>query len=124
VGTLQFTTVNVHPAGYTVGSASSGLQEALVAARMVPTNPTGSSQAGKVIAPPGEFRAYARVSIRSSNMTVDFSGSILECYMADTCLFVGNSSSSTAFYDITLVNPRGRAMVVNGAKPFIEVNSQ
>jgi hypothetical protein len=123
-GTLQFTTVNAHPAGYTIGSASSGLQEALIAARMVPTNPTGTSQAGKVIAPPGEFRAYARVSIRSSNMTVDFSGSIVECYMNDTCLFVGDLSSSTAFYDITLINPRGRAMVVNGTKPFIEINSQ
>ena len=123
-GTLQLTTVNVHPAGYTIGSASSGLQEALIAARMVPSNPTGTSQAGKVIAPPGEFRAYARVSFRSSNMTVDFSGSIVECYMNDTCLFIGDVSSSIAFYDITLVNPRGRAMVVNGAKPFIEVNSQ
>ena len=96
-GTLQFTTANAHNTGYTVGSASSGLQEALIAARMVPTNPTGTSQAGKVIAPPGEFRAYSRISIRSSNMTIDFSGSIVECYMSDTCLFVGDGYS-TRFY--------------------------
>ena len=88
-GTLQFTTVNAHSSGYTIGSASGGLQEALIAARFTPTNPTGSSQSGKVIVPPGEYKAFARVSIRASNMTVDFSGSILECWMNDTCLFVG-----------------------------------
>jgi hypothetical protein len=123
-GTLQFTTVNAHAAGYTLSSASNGLQEALIASRFSPTNPAGSSQAGKVIAPPGEFRAYARVSIRSSNITVDFSGSIVECYMSDTCIFAGDPSNSNAFFDITMVNPRGRAMVVNGAKPFLEVNAQ
>ncbi len=88
-GTLQFTTVNAHPSGYTIGSASSGLQEALIVARFTPTNPTGQSQSGKVVVPPGEYQAYARVSIRASNITVDFSGSIFECRMNDTCLFVG-----------------------------------
>jgi hypothetical protein len=52
-GTLQFTTANAHSAGYAVGSASGGLQETLITARFVPTNPSGSSQAGKVIVPPG-----------------------------------------------------------------------
>ena len=55
-GTLQFTTVNAHPSGYTIGSASSGLQEALIVARFTPTNPTGQSQSGKVVVPPGEYR--------------------------------------------------------------------
>jgi hypothetical protein len=123
-GTLQFTTVNAHPAGYTVSSASGGLQEALIAARYVPTNPTGTSQAGKVIVPPGEFKVYARVSIRASNMTVDFSGAIVECQVADTCIFVGDPSSSTAFTDITLISPRGRPTIANGQSPFIEVNAQ
>jgi len=121
-GTLQFTTVNTHPAGYTLGSASSGLQEALVAARFVPTNPTGVSQAGRVMVPPGEFRAYARVSIRASNITVDFSGSIIECYMNDTCIFVGDPANSNTFVDITLISPRGRPMFTGGQKPFIEDN--
>ncbi len=124
VGTLQFTTLNAHPAGYTVGSASGGLQEALVASRFVPSNPTTSSQGGKVIVPPGEFKVFARVSIRSYNVTVDFSGSIVECWTADTCIFVGDPSNSVAFTDITLVSPRGRPTVANGQAPFIEVNAQ
>jgi hypothetical protein len=123
-GTLQFTTANAHTAGYTIASASGGLQEALVVARFIPTNPAGTPQSGKVIVPPGEFKAYARVSIRASNVTVDFSGSIVECWMNDTCIFAGDPSSSILFSDITLINPRGRPTIANGQKPFIEVNAQ
>jgi hypothetical protein len=121
-GTLQFTTVNAHPAGYTIGSASGGLQEASIAARFIPTNPTGESQSGMVIVPPGELNAYARITIRASNQTLDFSGSIINCYMDDTCIFVG-SSNSNDYGNITLISPRGRPMIVNGIKPFLEVNA-
>jgi hypothetical protein len=123
-GTLQFTTLNAHPAGYTITSASGGLQEALIAARFTATNPSGPSQSGKVIVSPGELQAYARISVRASNLTVDFSGSIVNCYMNDTCIFAGDPSNSNAFLDVTLVNPRGRPMVVSGQSPFIEVNAQ
>lgn len=123
-GTLQFTTANAHPAGYSVGSASGGLQEALIAARFTPSNPTGSSQSGKVIVPPGEFKAFARVSVRASNITVDFSGSIVECWMNDACLYVGDPANSNLFEDITLLNPRGRPTVAGGQSSFIEVNAQ
>jgi hypothetical protein len=123
-GTLQFTTLNAHPSGYTVGSTSGGLQEALIASRIIPTNPTGAAEAGKVIVPPGEFKIFARVSIRSSNITVDFSGSIVECRMDDVCVFVGDPSNSVAFTDITLLSPRGRPTIANGQAPFIEVNAQ
>jgi hypothetical protein len=121
---LQFTTLNAHPAGYTIASASGGLQEALIVARFNPTNPTGPPQSGKVIVPPGELQAYARVSVRASDVTVDFSGSIVSCNMNDTCIYAGDPSSATTFLDITLLNPRGRPMVVGGQKPFIEVNAQ
>jgi len=123
-GTLQFTTLNTHPAGYTIASASGGLQEALIVARFSPTNPAGPSQSGKVIVPPGELQAYARISVRASNVTVDFSGSIVNCYMIDTCIFAGDPSSANAFLDITLLNPRGRPTVISGQSPFIEVNAQ
>jgi hypothetical protein len=114
----------VHAGGETISSASGGLQEALIAARYVPTNPTGTSQSGVVVVPPRELKAFARVSIRSSNLTVDFSGSILECWMNDTCIFVGDPTNANVYMDITLINPRGRPTVMNGQKPFIEVNAQ
>jgi hypothetical protein len=123
-GTLQFTTLNAHSSGYTITSASGGLQEALIAARFVASNPSGPSQSGKVIVPPGELQAYARISVRASNVTIDFSGSIIDCNMLDTCIFAGDPSNANAFLDITLLNPRGRPMVVGGQNPFVEVNAQ
>ena len=123
-GTLEFTAVNAHPAGYIISSATSGLQEATIAARFTPTNPTGIPQSGSVVVPPGEYKAYAPIAIRGSNMTVDFSGSIIECHMDASCIFVGDPLNSSQFENITLVNPRGRPMVPNGTKPFIEVNAQ
>jgi len=123
-GTLEFKTQFAHSPGYRIGSASGGLQEALVASRFAPSNPDGPAQSGHLIVPPGEFKAYARVSVRSSNITVDFSGSIVECWMADTCILVGDAANSGLYADITLVNPRGRVMVVGGHNPFIEVNAQ
>src|SRR5882724_10629803 len=79
-GTLQLTTLKAHQSGYRIGSASGGIQEALIAARFTPTNPTVASQAGRVIVPPGEYKLYAGVSVRSSAITLDLSGSILDCY--------------------------------------------
>lgn len=123
-GTLRFVSHGAHAMGEAISSASGGLQEALIAARFTPTNPTGASQSGKVVVPPGEYKAFARVSIRASNITVDFSGSIVECWMNDTCIFVGDPANANAYQDISLINPRGRPTVPNGQKPFIEVNAQ
>jgi hypothetical protein len=123
-GTLQFTTLNAHGAGYSIRSASGGLQEASIAGRFTPSNPTGTSQGGKIIAPPGELDLYARVSFRSSYQTIDMSSSVVTCWMDDTCIFIGDPSNSNYSNDITLINPRGRAAVTNGTKPFLEINAQ
>ncbi len=123
-GTLRFVSQRAHARGETLSSASGGLQEALIAARYAPTNPPGTPQSGTVVVPPRELKAFARVSIRSSNLTVDFSGSILECWMDDTCIFVGDPSNANAYQDITLISPRGRPTIAHGQKPFIEVNAQ
>jgi hypothetical protein len=122
-GTLQFTTANGHAAGYAVGSATGGLQEAVIAAQFSPD--VRGLQAGRVIVTPGgEIDLRARLSIRSSGMTVDFSGSMVHCLMNDTCIFVGDTVTSSAFYNITLVNPHGRPGIPGGQHPFIEVNAQ
>lgn len=124
-GTLEFTTTSSHPSGYVIGSASGGIQEASIAARFVPTNPSGSPQSGRVVITPGEYNVYAPISIRATSQTVDFSGSILNCYTPnDACVFVGDHGPASAYESITLVNPRGRPMMVAGTKPFIEVNAQ
>src|SRR5580658_118286 len=124
-GTLDFATVNSHASGYVVSSASGGVQEASIAARFTPTNPKGTTQSGRVVVPPGEYDVFAPISIRAGGQTVDFAGSILNCYTPnDACLFVGEHGSSNAYENITLLGPRGRPMMIAGTKPFIEVNAQ
>lgn len=123
-GTIEFSVAEAHPAGFVVESASGGIQEASIAARYAPTNPVQKLQAGRVLVPPGEYDVFAPISIRASNQTVEFQGSILNCYtVADACVFVGEAANSNNFENITLVNPRGRPMVVASTKPFIEVNA-
>jgi hypothetical protein len=124
-GTLEFTTANSHPSGYVIESASGGIQEASIAARFTPTNPVGYTQSGRVVVPPGEYDVFAPISIRASGQTIDFAGSILNCYTADdACILVGDHASSSAFENNSLNGPRGRPMVTSGTKPFIEVNAQ
>jgi hypothetical protein len=124
-GTLEFTTANSHSSGYVISSASSGIQEASIAARITPTNPKGQSQSGRVVIPPGEYDVLAPISIRASSQTVDFAGSVLNCYPTNAaCIFVGDPKNSNAFENITLNGPRGRPMTTAGTKPFIEVNGQ
>jgi len=124
-GTLEFTTVNSHPSGYSVGSASSGIQEASIAARYTPSAPKGIAQSGRVAIPPGEYEIFAPISIRASNQTLDFAGAILNCYTPnDPCIFVGDAADANSFLNITLIGPRGRPMMVAGTKPFIEDNAQ
>lgn len=123
-GTLQFDTLRKHSAGARIGSASEGLQEEIIATRFAPSNPTGNEQGGRVTAPAREIKVYATVSIRSSGMTIDLSGSIIECQTPDPCIFVGDPLNSILFSDITLISPRGRPTVKQGQSPFIEVNAQ
>lgn len=79
--------MNSHPSGYVIGSASGGIQEASIAARFTPTNPTGLTQSGRVVIPPGEYNVFAPISIRATDQTVDFSGAILNCYTPnDACV--------------------------------------
>jgi hypothetical protein len=124
-GTLEFTTTNSHSSGYVIGSASSGIQEASIAARFTPTNPAGIPQSGRVVIPPGEYDVFAPIDIRASGQTIDFGGSVLNCYTPnDACIFIGDHGPSSLFSDITLLNPRGRPMMIAGTKPFVETNAQ
>jgi hypothetical protein len=49
---------------------------------------------------------------------VDFSfGSILECWMDDACIFVGDPSNSNAYRDITDQSSRASPTIAPGQKP-------
>jgi len=121
-GTLQFTTANAHAAGYAIGSASSGLQEGIIAGRTQLNG--GNTQGMTVFAPAGEFPIYARVSVRTYNQTVDFTHAVFDCYVQDTCIYVGDPTNALTTQSVTLIKPRGKPMVSGGTWPMIEVNGQ
>jgi hypothetical protein len=117
-GTLQFVAAGAHPAGFVVSSASSGIQESIVAAAQ------SSTQSGSIVIPPGEYAAHAPITIRVSNLTIDFSGSTIDCYVTSSCILIGDLTNSNLAQHDTLINPRGKAMVPYGTNAFIEDDAQ
>ena len=117
-GTLQFVAANNHPTGYTVSSASGGIQEAILAGAK-------TTNSGNIIVPPGEYAAYAPISIRQTDVTIDFSGATIDCYVSNTsCIFVGDPKNTNNTNNVTLLSPRGKPMVPYGTNAFIEDNAQ
>ena len=80
-GTLNFTTVRGHPAGYTLTSATGGIQEASIAAAVsnIGGNNQNYQQGGYVRVGPSQFQLYAPLTILVPHQTVDFSGSTARC---------------------------------------------
>jgi hypothetical protein len=116
-GTLQFTAANPHASGYTLSSASSGIQEAIAAANL-------ATHSGNIVVPPGEYAIYAPITIRLKDTTIDFTGSTLDCYMGASCIFIGDPANSNLSVNVTLINPRGKPMVPYGTGAFIEDDGQ
>jgi hypothetical protein len=124
-GTLEYATKKSHASGSLLSSASSGLQEASLAARWSNQIPPTFRQGGKVLAPPGEFKIYAPVSFLSTNQTIDFSGSMFECWVSDdACMKIGSASNYNTTSNVTLINPRGRPTQAHGRQPMIVVYGQ
>ena len=120
-GTLQFVAAYAHPIGYTIGSATSGLQEAVNSA----TLPNSSGQAARpVFINPGQYTLQARLSVRASNVHVSGYGATLTCAMSDTCVMLGDPSNVNAFLAITLEGVSMQPGVVNGTFPAIEDNAE
>lgn len=78
-----------------------------------------------MIAPPGEFKIYAPVSFLTTNQTIDFSGSMFECWVVnDSCIKVGLAANYNSTLDVTLTNPRGRPTQLHGVQTMIAVYGQ
>ena len=120
---ITFTPANDHTANqYTLGSASQGIQEAINAANSVSTN--FPNQLGKVIVPPGDYTALARISILGHKQYIDANGAVLTCTMADTCVFVGDSANVNATFDVTIDGLAVRAGLSGGRQTAIEDSGQ
>lgn len=101
-GTIIVTTVNVHAAGFTVGSAYAGIQEAL--------NDAGSSViAWHVVIPPGSYSIYAPIVIHQNKGELEGPGADLNCFTLSRCLQTGDLTNSNDYGGITVRGIRLRA---------------
>jgi len=122
-GTISFSTVNNHTAlAYKLGSASQGIQEAINVANSASAN--FPNQLGKVIIPPGDYTAMARISILGHKQEIQASGAVLTCTMADTCLFIGDPVNPGAAWDVTVDGLTVRPGLAAGKQAAIEDNGQ
>lgn len=122
-GTLIVTTANTHRAGYTVSSATSGIQEASIAARVshIGGKNDAYQQGGYVRVGPGQFQLYAPLTLMTNHQTVDFTGSSVVCNFDADCIQVGDKTSYGAVIGVTLINPRGEPTIPHGQHSFVTV---
>jgi len=124
-GTLQFTTANAHPAGYTISSASSGVQEASITARQTAIGGNNYNYAGGGrVHVTGQVQLYAPLTFMTDNQVIDFSGSSVVCNFDADCLVVGEATNHNSVTGVTLLNPRGEPTVIHGTHSFITVYGQ
>lgn len=94
-GTIQVTTAHAHAAGYTVGSASGGIQEAWNDAWV--NDQAGSPYASSQVAPYVKlmsntvYSVYASIYLRSRGGVLDGKGAIIQCSTRDRCIYVGTT---------------------------------
>jgi hypothetical protein len=126
-GTLTFTTVNAHAAGYTISSATAGIQEASIAAKLDIVSGTGAHyyQDGYVRVPPGIHDLRAPLTFVANHQTIDFSGAVVRCNF-DTvyCIGVGRSDNYVATSNVTLIKPRAIPTVTGSTESMIAVFGQ
>jgi hypothetical protein len=119
-GTLEFTASSAHPPGYSIGTATDGVQEAVISAG----NSSYETTSRQVMIDPGTHLFRARLSIRASGMTVTSSGATITCAMSDTCIMLGDPASPAPFSQIVLRGLRVAAGVPSGTWPAVEDNAE
>jgi len=118
-GTINVTTAYGHAAGYTVGSASSGIQEAWNDA-WTSDIPTGASSATapyvRLVADTN-YNVYATIYLRGRGGVFDGAGSLLYCSTRDRCIYIGTTQNSPQVHHHKLYNLTGASgLFVDGVQ--------
>lgn len=99
-GTINFTPASSHSAGYTIGSASSGIYEAIAAYKNW-TGTGGSAQASINLKPAGApvangnityaYAVMGRIIPPVNGLTINGNGALLACTTRDACISIESS---------------------------------
>ena len=94
-GTIIVTTANTHAAGYTVGSASSGIQEAI--------NDAGLVNASVALLPSmtglANYTVYAPVFFNTKKSVLSGHGASVQCFTRSACIINGNYLGTYGSYN-------------------------
>jgi hypothetical protein len=120
-GTINFVAAHAHGMGYRLGTATAGVQEAVNAAI---ASDSKAQISRRVLIDPGDHLFHARLSIRSSGLSISASGATITCAMRDTCVMMGDPSDTNLFGRITLDSLRIRPGVQNGTWPAVEDDAE
>ena len=105
-GTIVFTPKNTHSATYVLGSASSGIQEAINDACGVPNGSGGNPNARIVLPATGAtsnaLPVYGTVFAHCSRALIEGNGTLLSCSTRDRCIVLGDLTNSNHYGGVTL----------------------
>ena len=119
-GTIQFIAKYNHAAGYLIGSATDGIQEAIIDAVL---SSSGGQIARNVQIDPGAHVFHARLSVRATAITISDSAGSIVCAMQDTCIFLGDPANSNLFQKIVVSGLQIVAGIPSGTWPALEDNA-
>ncbi len=105
-GTIVFTPKNTHSATYALGSASSGIQEAINDGCGVPNGSGGNPNARVVLPATGAtanaLPVYGSIFGHCSRALIEGNGTLLSCSTRDRCIVLGDLTNSNHYGGITL----------------------
>src|SRR5260370_25961808 len=105
-GTIVFTPKNTHSATYLLGSASSGIQEAINDGCGVP-NGTGGNPNARVVLPAtgatsNALPVYGSIFAHCSRSLIEGNGTLLSCSTRDRCIVLSDLTNSNHYGGGTL----------------------
>jgi hypothetical protein len=116
-GTIKVLTANSHTAGYTIGSASSGIQEAWNDAWTsdIPTTATSIAAPSVKLMAGTNYSIFATVYLRGRGGQLDGAGAYIICSTRDRCFYVGTPTSAIGYHKLYNLTA-GSTVNVDGAQ--------
>jgi hypothetical protein len=118
-GTITVTTAYAHSAGYTVGSASTGIQEAWNDAWVNDISLGVSAQTAPYVklASNQQYNVYASVYLRGRGGMLDGAGALIACSTRDRCIYIGTTQGHPYVHHQKLYNLSGTStMSIDGVQ--------
>ncbi len=106
-GTIIFTPTYTHAAGYTIGSASSGIQETINDACSLPAAGNIADPNAHIVLPAtgpasASLPVYGTIFAHCSRTLLEGHGTQLSCSTRDRCLFMGDQVNSNHYGGLTV----------------------